>query len=195
MGGLLSDQERCILALIRSANGSANDIAIYNLRVHGYLPKSPINGLVSVKEQLAPLWLSRYNQNTTSSKQDISKDNKDSSGYDEETTIFVNNLVLDISTLDRLISNSFVPLSTIDTGAANAGAESKQLSLEQWPSIWDKLHVIKGDLQTINVDEDGKGEISLVIDTINAMRGPTVPSQFDEKWRKLNSTLRSALDS
>ena len=60
---LLPDQERRILALIRSANDSANDIAIYNLRMHGYLPKSPLNGLVSVKEQLAPLWLSRYSQN------------------------------------------------------------------------------------------------------------------------------------
>jgi hypothetical protein len=36
---LLPEQERCLLSLIRSANDSASDIAIYNSRAHGFLPK------------------------------------------------------------------------------------------------------------------------------------------------------------
>lgn len=36
---LLPEQERCLFSLIRSANDSASDIAIYNSRAHGFLPK------------------------------------------------------------------------------------------------------------------------------------------------------------
>ena len=36
---LLPEQERCLLSLIRSANDSASDIAIYKSRAHGFLPK------------------------------------------------------------------------------------------------------------------------------------------------------------
>jgi len=193
---LLPDQERHIIALIRSANDSANDIAIYNSRAHGYLPKSPIKGLVSVKEQLAPLWQSRYNDSATNDgEQDSSENHKDSIVDEDETAAFVKDLMADITCLDRLISNSFVPLSTTAANDVNAAAEPKQLLLEQWLSIWDKLHVIKGDLQTINVHEESDVEITWVINTITSMRGPTVPSKFDQKWEKINSTLISFLES
>lgn len=36
---ILSEQERFLLSLIRSANDSASDIAIYKSRAHGFLPK------------------------------------------------------------------------------------------------------------------------------------------------------------
>ena len=36
---LLPEQERCLFSLIRSANDSASDIAIYKSRAHGFLPK------------------------------------------------------------------------------------------------------------------------------------------------------------
>mmetsp|Transcript_53516 Transcript_53516/g.62515 ORF Transcript_53516/g.62515 Transcript_53516/m.62515 type:complete len:1327 (-) Transcript_53516:87-4067(-) len=189
---LLPDQERRILALIRSANDSANDIAIYNSRAHGYLPKSPIKGLVGVKEQLAPLWLSRYNESNTNIENICSENQDDSDGDDEEIAAFVNDLLSSINSLDRLISDNIVPLST---NGANVGAKSNQLLLGQWSSIWDKLHVIKGDLQTINVDGEDKGEMTWVINTITAMRGSMVPPKFDQKWEKLRSALKSSLDS
>ena len=55
---LLPDQERRVLALIRSANDSARDVSIYNSRAHGYLPKSPVkkNQVLGI---LAPLWLDK----------------------------------------------------------------------------------------------------------------------------------------
>ena len=56
---LLPDQERRVLMLIRSANDSANDVAIYNSRAHGYLSKAPIKP-ATVLEELAPLWLERF---------------------------------------------------------------------------------------------------------------------------------------
>ena len=52
---LLPDQERRMLALVRSANDSSRDIAIYNSRAHGFLPKAPIQRQ-RVLEMLAPAW-------------------------------------------------------------------------------------------------------------------------------------------
>lgn len=39
---LLPEQERQIVALIRSANDSSHDFAIYKSRAHGFIPKAPI---------------------------------------------------------------------------------------------------------------------------------------------------------
>jgi len=39
---LLPEQERRLFSLIRSANDSASDIAIYKSRAHGFLPKGMI---------------------------------------------------------------------------------------------------------------------------------------------------------
>uniref|UniRef100_A0A7S1YS11 Uncharacterized protein n=1 Tax=Ditylum brightwellii TaxID=49249 RepID=A0A7S1YS11_9STRA len=56
---LLPEQERRVCALIRSANDSSQDVAIYNSRAHGFLPKVPIRG-DRVMETLAPLWERRF---------------------------------------------------------------------------------------------------------------------------------------
>jgi len=55
---LLPEQEKRLVALIRSANDSISDVAIYNSRAHGFLPKAPIKK-GNVLETLAPLWLAR----------------------------------------------------------------------------------------------------------------------------------------
>ena len=60
---LLPEQEKRLVALIRSANDSASDVAIYNSRAHGFLPKAPIKK-GNVLEALAPLWIARYPQQT-----------------------------------------------------------------------------------------------------------------------------------
>lgn len=52
---LLPEQERQILALIRSANDSSHDIAIYNSPAHGFIAKAPMKKLSPV-EVVAPLW-------------------------------------------------------------------------------------------------------------------------------------------
>eukprot|EP00588_Corethron_pennatum_P033791 CAMPEP_0194349780 /NCGR_PEP_ID=MMETSP0171-20130528/107281_1 /TAXON_ID=218684 /ORGANISM="Corethron pennatum, Strain L29A3" /LENGTH=800 /DNA_ID=CAMNT_0039117273 /DNA_START=44 /DNA_END=2444 /DNA_ORIENTATION=+ len=39
---ILPEQERRLLALVRSANDSAQDVALYNSRAHGFLPKAPL---------------------------------------------------------------------------------------------------------------------------------------------------------
>lgn len=39
---LLPEQEKRLVALIRSANDSLNDVAVYTARAHGFIPKAPI---------------------------------------------------------------------------------------------------------------------------------------------------------
>jgi hypothetical protein len=58
---LLPDQEKKVLALIRSANDSPNDIAIYNSRAHGHISKAPIRA-ESCIDLIAPLWIARFPQ-------------------------------------------------------------------------------------------------------------------------------------
>ena len=50
-----------MFALVRSANDSSSDIAIYCDRAHGFLPKAPIKR-DKVSETLAPMWFKRFPQ-------------------------------------------------------------------------------------------------------------------------------------
>ena len=57
---LSREDERRILALVRSANDSASDLAMYLSRSHGFFPKAPMNR-ERVREIIAPMWTDRYN--------------------------------------------------------------------------------------------------------------------------------------
>ena len=56
---LLPDQEKRVLALIRSANDSARDIAIYNSRAHGHIAKEPIKKDTCI-DLIARHWITRF---------------------------------------------------------------------------------------------------------------------------------------
>mmetsp|Transcript_126436 Transcript_126436/g.354044 ORF Transcript_126436/g.354044 Transcript_126436/m.354044 type:complete len:962 (+) Transcript_126436:88-2973(+) len=53
------EDERRILALIRSANDSTSDLAIYVSRAHGFFPKAPMTQ-DRLREMMAPLWAERF---------------------------------------------------------------------------------------------------------------------------------------
>jgi hypothetical protein len=63
MQGILSSlspmQQSRILALVRSANDSTADVALYSERTHGFLPKAPMLK-ERVREIIAPLWAERF---------------------------------------------------------------------------------------------------------------------------------------
>jgi len=52
---ILPEQERRLLCLVRSANDSTEDVAIYTSRAHGFLPKAPLRK-ENIIETLAILW-------------------------------------------------------------------------------------------------------------------------------------------
>ena len=67
--------ESRILALVRSANDSTADVALYTERTHGFLPKAPMLK-ERVREIIAPLWAERFMRLTRRS----------SSSYCDDTT-------------------------------------------------------------------------------------------------------------
>lgn len=162
---LLSDQERRILALIRSANDSANDVAIYNSRAHGYLPKAPIKP-AKVLEELAPLWLSRFPPLEGELERVPSKTLlSDRDGERGELDITTCDLMESVTSIDKMI---------------NGNDEDRS---KQWPGIWEKLHILKGDLLTLTNDE-GKN-LSDATEIIDEMRGVEMPLDFVERWKTL----------
>mmetsp|Transcript_42236 Transcript_42236/g.95511 ORF Transcript_42236/g.95511 Transcript_42236/m.95511 type:complete len:964 (-) Transcript_42236:192-3083(-) len=50
-----------VLALVRSANDSYEDLTLYHDRAHGFLPKVPVQ-VMKASEMLAPLWVTRFGE-------------------------------------------------------------------------------------------------------------------------------------
>jgi len=69
-GKLLPDQEKRLLALIRSANDSAIDVAFYNSRAHGHLTKEPFRKHTCL-EAIARIWKTRFPKLTRYSSENL----------------------------------------------------------------------------------------------------------------------------
>lgn len=57
---LTSDEEKRMLAVIRSANDSKEDVKLYSSRAHGYIPKAPVLKKEILLEIIAPWWIKRF---------------------------------------------------------------------------------------------------------------------------------------
>lgn len=159
---LLPDQERRVLSLIRSANDSASDVAIYNSRAHGYLPKAPFKKEL-VLEVLAPLWLARFPRFEI----DCEKKCKRSESVDD--------LIVTMDDLMGLIDD-------IDSLSMMSDTEVNH----KWPIIWEKMHALKGDLQIMPNKRNG---LETAITLITQMRGPEPPDNFVDIWVNIRSKL------
>jgi hypothetical protein len=157
---LLKDQERKILALIRSANDSASDVALYNSRAHGYLPKTPVKKN-QVLEVLAPLWLSRFPQFVPLKTGCVLND------Y-EELIVTMDDLMVVIDEIDRYSSLNYTDL------------------LDNWQIVVEKLHALRGDLLIM----PNRGHaLNTAIDSLSYLRVPAPPRNFAETWKNIRSIL------
>lgn len=164
---LLPDQERRVLMLIRSANDSANDVAIYNSRAHGYLSKAPIKP-GNVIEELAPVWLARFPPLHHGVKRIRSDNCLHDLSHDNELTVDARDLNESISLIETLVKKSH---------------EDANL----WPLIWEKLHILKGDLLTSS--NEHKNNFSSAIEIIDTLRGSSLPLDLGSKWHDLRSKI------
>ena len=163
---LLPGQEKGVFALIRSANDSASDVAIYNSRAHGYLPKAPVKKY-HVLELLAPLWLGRFPR--------FEVNTNETCGTDENSSIIFDEVVITMDDLMGLI-DGIDSLSLLDP-----------LSLRKmWLVVWEKLHALKGDLLIMPNRSTGLDE---AISLINDLRGPEPPEIFYECWKTIRLKL------
>lgn len=97
--GLLPDQEMKLLALVRSANDSSNDIAVYNSRAHGYLPKTPLQR-DKIPDMVALLWEKRYPRSMAKhfSSKDTAVDSDDA-GFESDAVTSPSDLCSQLGTL------------------------------------------------------------------------------------------------
>mmetsp|Transcript_13182 Transcript_13182/g.28675 ORF Transcript_13182/g.28675 Transcript_13182/m.28675 type:complete len:1190 (+) Transcript_13182:134-3703(+) len=175
---LLQEQEKQLVSLIRSANDSSSDVAIYNARAHGFLPKAPIKK-GNVLETLAPLWISRYPESQeeisfsgTSCGESVSSDSLESASF---ASLNDDDLVTSpIEILNRV--------NEVDTIFAMGSP------LENFRLIKDKLHLLKGDLLTL--PQMGSKVIG-AIGMINSFRQLDTDQQLSAQWTILKDMISS----
>ncbi len=167
---LSSDQESRILTLIRSANDSGNDLEVYTSRAHGFLPKSPIKPSRTL-EELAPLWLNRFSSSTTIKHVKSQHLSPNLSNESKEVGTTSRDLLESVTKIHSIIANE------------------QNRSSSDWAIIWEKLHSLKGDLLTL--PNKNKRDFSLEIETINSMKGSTLPPDLAEKWEHINKKITS----
>ena len=170
---LLPEQERLLIALIRSANDSSSDVAIYKARAHGFLPKTPIKK-ANVLEMLAPLWLARYPQNRTLDD-DQSRFTRSDSFSSLESSFSLNDAV------------ASTPVDIINIVNGIDELFSKGSVLENWEMIWEKLHALKGDLLTMQVGS----RVIAAVGMINSFRELHSDEELIERWNVLRGCISS----
>ena len=170
------EQENRMLALVRSANDSPKDLAIYTSRAHGYMPKVPLQGM-SVREMVSPLWGKRFPQE----KKEFHLNDGEGSESDNELSRIPSienlrdlTLISPAEILSELEQIDALCVSKGDTNLNNC-----------WPVLWEKLHQLKGDLKTVNVDD----KFTQTINSIEAMRGENPPADFMTKWLHIRTKV------
>ena len=171
---LLPEQEKKLVALIRSANDSSSDVAIYRSRAHGFIPKAPIKK-GNVLEALAPLWIARYP--LQSMRDDDSQSCRSRADSD------LSSLDSTFASLNDLIMST--PLEIMSTVNEIDALISMGSMAESWETIWEKLHVLKGDLLTSQV---GSKVISAV-GMINSFREVSSNEDCKERWDLLREHI------
>ena len=162
--------ERRMLAVVRSANDSTRDIDIYKERAHGFLAKAPIRR-EKVKEVLAPLWLKRFPPSQFGDCFDDEDVSKTDSSLSEELACSTEDIAQKLNEIDALFMDN--------------------MHVTDWRRIHDQLHMLKGDLLTM---DSGASMISS-LGLINIMLlGHSMGLRMDDdtvlkKWQNLQEHI------
>lgn len=178
---LLPEQEKSLVALIRSANDSSSDVAIYNARAHGFLPKAPIKK-GNVLETLAPLWKARYPQEAgLDDLESISRMSRKSRA-DSLSSLESS------ASLEEAVAST--PVEIIQTVNEISNLFAKGSILEDRvlaQTIGEKLHTLKGDLLTLQVGS----KVITAVGMINSFRCSQSNEDLIERWTLLREQIRS----
>lgn len=159
-----------LLVLMRSANDSDSDIALYKQRVHGFFPKASTSK-ERVRELLAPMWYKRFpnalEQDAQTAETAFSDDDdeqeKGSTSSSGDIVISGEEILASMRKVDDVIEKD---------------------PPEEWDVIWSKLHAFRGDLMAVQENET----LQLCVDMITEFRGRQ-PPDFSEKWAKIRSVV------
>jgi len=162
------DDESRLLALVRSANDSREDITLYKGRAHGFIPKAPIQK-DRVLEMIEPLWRKRFG-----SKDCFSYDSEDTEGSGTDIAVVTSSedLMRTVEVIDVLCTQS-------QPSALPA----------RWPAIWDKLHTLKGDIKTMK----SNARVKTILEAIDNLRGDRLPDELLERWKLVRALIVSII--
>lgn len=162
-----------VLALVRSANDSKEDLELYAERTHGSIPKKALGGKDSVRELIRPHWARRFP--TTTRERSDSSDSMGSS---------LSDFSID---LDAIIAGqTFDIMKTVEVLDALIGPPDESLEA-RWPAVWAELHLLKGDILATYDNDRAK----TVVEAISKLRGKSLPDEFVERWTLIRSLLLS----
>uniref|UniRef100_A0A7S1CUP5 Uncharacterized protein n=1 Tax=Cyclophora tenuis TaxID=216820 RepID=A0A7S1CUP5_CYCTE len=169
-----AEEERRVLALVRSANDSKEDVELYLERAHGFMPKAPIQKHM-VLHILEPYWKDRFPSEVTaissSHQPDIGEDH--TVVLDDSFAVTGNDLIVALDIIDDIIARE---------------TKKEEIS-KNWPRIREKLHSLKGDLKSM----ESSSRLRPVVDAIERLRGETVPEELVERWRLIRTLIISML--
>jgi len=157
-----ADESR-LLALVRSANDSSEDVALYKSRAHGFLPKAPIQK-DRVLELIQPWWAERFPTLELACAPLIEED--DTEG-------------LLVSSADLMKSVEVIDALCADENALEA----------RWPAIREKVHILKGDLKTMKTN----ARVTTILEALEKLRGQPLPDELIERWKLIRSLIVSIL--
>jgi hypothetical protein len=169
--------EKRILALVRSANDSSAELSAYVSRAHGYLLKAPIDK-DGVLGAIKPWWIQRFTAADDQCQGRSSDFNNSSSSFESDAYDPFHDIVKVIEVINALCA-----VGTL-----------KSLR-NRWRSIQEKLVALKGDLKsTISLTEGGEG-LNAVIEKIDSLRMGEFPIDLSERWVSLQGELYDVIDS
>jgi len=183
-----ADEAR-ILTLVRSANDSSKDLAIYNSRAHGFLLKAPIRKSHAM-EMIAPFWNERFSasdkaqspqQETLVHKSTITSTTDSLSGSDGELTRHLSVMTTSTDYLMQSVDDLDELLLKKDETTPIA-----------WPSVCDKLHILKGDMMTLSSSNNPR--VVAVLEAIEALlRAVSPPLDVRGRWKLIRALIVSLL--
>lgn len=188
---LPEDDEARILALVRSANDSSHDLAVYSQRTHGFLRKAPIRP-ASLREMVRPLWLKRFPE----AEEDSTKSNTapQSLGKPARSSI---SKVASRSSPDSAASkrSSMAPLATGNDLMQVVETLDDMLLFQteddiSWNQIREKLSLLKGDVMTLI--NQGNSRVVAVREALEELRMENdPPPDLKRQWTLIRELIRS----
>ena len=161
------DEDSRLLALIRSANDSAEDMKSYEGRSHGCLLKEPFKK-DSVLRTLAPFWQTRF----------------------PGTQANINSVDMSDCDVDAHSSSAEDILEALRVIHALASVNSEAILQKRWYIIREKLHALKGDLMTTLPK---KKLVGILSDLDSLLSSKKLPNCFSEKLNRVKTELESLL--
>jgi hypothetical protein len=174
-----SGDESRLLALVRSANDSSEEISLYLSRAHGYLLKEPIdkNGVLG---KIRPWWSKRFKSSSSTDGQDSQER---PSGDD-------------LSTCDSDVYDPFYDIvATLEVIDALCNVSSVKSLRNRWKTIKEKLQVLKGDLKSTISTSSCSESLLFVIEEIDVLRLGDFSPNLAEKWTLLRSQINAVVQA